>query len=856
MGVNVIDHVLERLKEVKRRGKGWTALCPAHDDKNPSLGISEAADGKVLVKCQSQGCSFSQIASALDLKESDFFPEQNRDRIDQAGADALLTNRGLRPETIRYFKIVANVESQSWEFPLGKAGGTKYKRFVRTGKFDYWVSKGTKHQIYHFGPCKGKSDVWMVEGEPDVWIAHQAGLAAFTFTGGAENPLQSHNIEEIKAASIGTINIVYDLDDPGRDGAAKVAASFRDAGIAHTVRVLPDSVGAKGDVTDLYGGVGCDDERFKVALAELCEALPPATVLTVRKEKEKDEKEKETKQTDDLLAMARKATKLFHDADGVAYASVAVDGHHETHILNPNGGSFKKWLRREFFKTYGSAPSTQPLKDAISTLEAIAEFDGIEAEVYLRIGQVDGNIYIDLCNENWEVVEVTPSGWNKISEPPIYFRRAPGARPLPVPTRGGKVDQLRDFINIETDDDFVLALVWLLAAMRPKGPFGVLSFAGEQGSAKSTAMRVVRSMFDPNKAPIRSAPHNEEDLIVAATHGWCLAYDNLSKLPVWLSDGLCRMATGGGLGKRRLYTSDDEVLFAGQRPVMCNSIEDIIDRDDLRDRSICLTLPTIPDNRRRDEATFWEEFESAQPAILGSLLTLLSKAMAQMPGVKLESSPRMADLARFGVAVERAAQWETGRFLEVYSRNRDEADAKAIEDNRIASLVRDLAKDEGVWTGTASSLLKRFNKEVGERVLRSKDWPQTAKGMGGRIRRAAPALRRVGIQIDYHRSGNARMITISADIPQSRQSTVTTVTPSQSQENRPIVNDGRVTVGEGNDPTVIQPSPSEASKNGHNDGNDGNDGCLQPYTVDAQVELGVDDYSMEERLAIIEEGSS
>ena len=536
-------------------------------------------------------------------------------------------------------------------------------------------------------------------------------------------------------------------------------------------------------------------------------------------------------QTDELIALAKKDCTLFHDADGVAYASIAQAGHHETHIVDPRAGSFKKWLRRQFYVANNHAPGAQPLKDAIATLEASALFDGIEAEVFLRVGEHDGDTFLDLCNDQWQVVRITPNGWDVMDGVPIYFRRSPGARPLPVPMYGGNIDQLRDFINIESDDDFALVVGWLVAALRQRGPYGIFSFSGEQGSAKSTAMRVLRALIDPNKAPIRSAPRSEEDLIVAATHGWCLTYDNLSTLPVWLSDGLCRISTGGGLGKRTLYTTEDETLFAGQRPTMVNSIEDIIDRDDLRDRSICLTLPTIPDNQRRDEATFWEAFDEAQPAILGALLTLASKAMAELPTVRLEVSPRMADLARVGVAVERAAEWKPGRFLTIYNHNRDEADARAIEDNRIASLVWKLAQEEGVWHGTATALLARLNREVDERVLRSKDWPQSGRGLSGRLRRAAPALRRVGIRIDYHRSESARTISITADTPQGAQQTVTTVIPSRPQQNRDLDGDGSMTVEDTECPTVSQPSAPNTSKNGHNDAHDGNDGLLQTPTI-------------------------
>ena len=69
---------------------------------------------------------------------------------------------------------------------------------------------------------------------------------------------------------------------------------------------------------------------------------------------------------------------------------------------------------------------------------------------------------------------------------PVRFRRAPGVLPLPVPLSGGTIDDLRTFLNVRSDDDFELALAWLLAAMRDRGPYPVLALMGEQGSAKTS----------------------------------------------------------------------------------------------------------------------------------------------------------------------------------------------------------------------------------------------------------------------------------------------------------------------------------------------------------------------------------
>jgi hypothetical protein len=71
-----VDRLLDRLERVKRTGPGrWLALCPAHDDKNPSLTIRETDDGTVLVKCWT-GCGAADVVAAAGLELRDLFPEK------------------------------------------------------------------------------------------------------------------------------------------------------------------------------------------------------------------------------------------------------------------------------------------------------------------------------------------------------------------------------------------------------------------------------------------------------------------------------------------------------------------------------------------------------------------------------------------------------------------------------------------------------------------------------------------------------------------------------------------------------------------------------------------------------------
>ena len=217
----------------------------------------------------------------------------------------------------------------------------------------------------------------------------------------------------------------------------------------------------------------------------------------------------------------------------------------------------------------------------------------------------------------------------------------------------------------------------------------MLALAGEHGSAKSTFTAVLRRLIDPNSAPLRALPREDRDLFIAANNAHLLAFDNVSKLPDWISDTLCRLATGGGFATRQLYSDQDEALFDAMRPVILNGIEDVVIRPDLADRSIFLNLQNIADDKRKAEKQFWSEFEAAHPRILGALLDGVAHGLRQLPTTKLARTPRMADFALWGTACE-TAYWEAGTFMQAYGQNRDDAVSAVIEADNVATAVQNV----------------------------------------------------------------------------------------------------------------------------------------------------------------------
>ena len=243
---------------------------------------------------------------------------------------------------------------------------------------------------------------------------------------------------------------------------------------------------------------------------------------------------------------------------------------------------------------------------------------------------------------------------------------------------------------------------------------------------------------------MRALPREDRDLFIAASNGHVLAFDNVSGLPAWISDTLCRLATGGGFAVRQLYSDQDEVLFDAARPVILNGIEDIVTRPDLADRAVFLTLEPIPEERRRPEQELWAAFEAERPRILGVLLDAVAKGLASCRAPSSKSC-RAWRISRLWATACETALWPSGTFWSAYCGNRDEAVEGVIDADPIAAAVRAVMATRTEWTGTASDLLGALAEMAGERVAKSKTWPDSPRALAGRLRRAATFLRKIGI---------------------------------------------------------------------------------------------------------------
>ncbi len=463
-----------------------------------------------------------------------------------------------------------------------------------------------------------------------------------------------------------------------------------------------------------------------------------------------------------LVELAQDAhdLELFHTPAMEPFATIAVGGHHENWAIKTR--PFRTWLARLYYQAEQAAPGSQAVQDAVGVLEGRALFDGRERPVYVRVAEHEGAIYLDLANDYWDVAEITPAGWRVVAAPPVRFRRPAGIGELPDPERGGTIGELRPFLNVP-DLDWPLVAGFLVAMLRPAGPYPALNLLGGQGSAKTTTARALRDLVDPSVAGLRSEPRDMRDLAIAATNGHVVGFDNLSHLPNWLSDGLCRLATGGGFATRELYSDSAEALFSFQRPVVLTGIQELAIRGDLLDRSILLYLPPIGERHRRDEEEFWAAYRAARPRLLGALLDAVSVALRRRPGLRLERLPRMADFALWVAAAAPGLGVDVDDFTKAYEANRGAANDLAIEASPVAQEILSLVQEEGAWKGSATELLAALSIRVGEEARRARSWPRSPTRLSNALRRVQPNLAKAGVRVEFGRDDRGRWVALETE---------------------------------------------------------------------------------------------
>lgn len=442
-----------------------------------------------------------------------------------------------------------------------------------------------------------------------------------------------------------------------------------------------------------------------------------------------------------LVSLALDRYRLGVSTDDEPFA-VPTRGPRVVRLLRGGRGSLRAELASAYFADTGRAAPQQALADALLVLDGMARELPPE-DLALRVAEYHGDLVLDLGDVTGRAVRVTSTGWQLVEDPPVLFRRSALTGALPVPVAGGSLGELWSLLNVAELDRVPLTAA-LVAALMPSIPHPIIALLGEQGTGKSSASRMLAGVLDPSPVPSRKQPRDVDAWITAAAGSWVVNLDNVSSIPAWWSDALCRAVSGDGDVRRRLYTDGELAVFAFIRCILLNGIDLGGLRGDLAERLLRVELDVIDPTSRRTDRDLAAAWDDAHPRILGALLDLACQVLRVLPTLKLSTLPRMADFARVLAAVDEVLGTDG------MSRYTGQADSLSVDvvtsEPVLAAVVRQVT---AAFHGTAAELLDLLTPDDhGARLPR--EWPSNPRALSGLLKRHSPALRRLGWQVSSH----------------------------------------------------------------------------------------------------------
>ena len=422
---------------------------------------------------------------------------------------------------------------------------------------------------------------------------------------------------------------------------------------------------------------------------------------------------------------------FFKDTFGQPYAIVKLgDGssnNHHFEVISMDKKKFAYHLRMLLkHNTELRIVSNDSIEKAIETLKADAIVEGRTIPLHLRVAWKKRNeaIYYDPTDEKWSCIAIEratgtwrllPAGSltgypiselrnpnSELKEQPILFTRY-GQTPQVSPDRNYPLDIMQQFIdrctNIKDPKDQLLFKAYIITLFIPDIPHVILLIKGVKGAAKSIVETQVKRIIDPSQIELLILNNDKKDFVIQLAHNYYNAYDNVIKIPSWLSSIICAATTGAGFIMRTLYTTTDETALKFKRCFALSSIGASLTEDDALERSMSLKSPKIEKQNRKLEEKVLAEFDRLLPQLLGYIFDTLAKTMqikdeleqsGELDG-KLE---RMADFSFWAEAAARAMGYKPMEFLDAYSENIRNQSREAVNFNALADIMCIICQEE------------------------------------------------------------------------------------------------------------------------------------------------------------------
>jgi len=473
----------------------------------------------------------------------------------------------------------------------------------------------------------------------------------------------------------------------------------------------------------------------------------------------------------------------FRDDEGKYYAVISKENHLET--LDMESEDFKAFVSRVAYDFMNDSSKKIPSNDKRDlAIRHIKDYTDERRTLYNRTAFVDGAIYFDLHNKQWQAVKIDKEGWSVV-ENPLIFRRIndnPKKYSAPIPKKTydpnrAYIRELIDASTIKYEHQKLLCEVYNIVLFIEHVIHPMLVPYGAKGSGKSSIMRIIKMIADPvadYKAALDTLPTDERDRHVNIFYSHVIFFDNVTGLNYEQMDELCRWVTGAKRTFRVLHTTDERREYAGIRALGLNGVNLPVSRSDILDRCFIVEMErrqdaTSTDGKKLkmvDEATFYSNLQKQLPEILGYVFDILSKALQlyETQAVDIDPGNRFAGFITWGELISRALGYPPGLFMMAWNMNEETQKLAVISNNTFADLLVQYTfryhMEQRMIEKEPNELLKElrvFAESLGLDYHGDKGLPKNAVWLSRQIKEIETDLVIAGIIVDF---GHAKERTI------------------------------------------------------------------------------------------------
>ena len=502
-----------------------------------------------------------------------------------------------------------------------------------------------------------------------------------------------------------------------------------------------------------------------------------------------------------VMLIDNKCPAFFKDQYKNCYVLITDNKIQKT--LHIHSDEFKQLCIDRFYRTFGKVPKSDSIKDAICAFEAISR-NQQTINLRTRINMLSNpgiEIWIDRCDVYCQSIKITANKYELIEKTPPLFRQQEHMKELPRPIAyDGKCGSLKEFCtppSVEVisqeeggggenscnlpsvaslpsfkylfrifdylrvpKDDQILIISAIVSYFFVGYPYVCIYIHGSSGKGKSVGSKCVRKLIDPTTIEDIGLPKKAEELLQKVDHHYFCCFDNVGYISDEFSDIFCRVSTGGGMSKRKLYTDDADFYRQLKRPLWFNGISVEITREDLLKRTIlCEALPLVGAERTEEE--IFKEFEEIRPYIIHDLYRLVSIVIKKLSTIIPSKLFRMADYTKIGCATSEALGYDQQFFLDAYETKLTDQVKELIWNNTVGSVLYDFVTSSlnaKEWKGTPTDLFKLIKAHAKDEMgvsTRARDFPKSPPHLTRKINLLSEAFQKIGIEL-VHTEGTIR----------------------------------------------------------------------------------------------------